>query len=308
MLAESKAPSTLWATYSMLSAGHLQHHGCGLKETYPQLRARLKVLSKNYSTKKAKTFSRSDVVRFMNMPVDDVQQVQDRALLALSWFGGLRCGEMRMIKLEDVMPISTDTGVAEGFRVTYRGLKTEANIADRTFIVPELFQNANIFAASLRAHIEAMKNSGFTEGPLARHKHSKKNKFVDQVVGKNSFYDLPKRIASALGLEPKLYTGHSLRRSSALAADSGATTFQLRRHYGWRNESTPQRYVDNSNQHQQTMANLLAGPTQVTGQVTQATQVVSSQNMVVPGQNTQIQSQVPSSNRITIDINLNIRQ
>ena len=80
-------------------------------------------------------------------------------------------------------------------------------------------------------------------------------------IGKNTLYDVPKVVAAALGKnrdEVKEYTGHSFRRSSArLAADNGASTMALRRHFGWGNEKTPQRYVDDSFDNNMSMAKLI---------------------------------------------------
>lgn len=63
-------------------------------------------------------------------------------------------------------------------------------------------------------------------------------------------------IARALNLpEPDLYTGHSLRRSSASAlAESGVDILTLKRYGRWRSDAIAERYVTESVHHQVSVA------------------------------------------------------
>ena len=72
--------------------------------------------------------------------------------------------------------------------------------------------------------------------------------FFNQPIGKNTISQVPNEMAILLGLEnPKSYTFHSLRRSSATAAaDGGASVQQLMDFYGWANPNMPQEYVTSS--------------------------------------------------------------
>lgn len=67
-----------------------------------------------------------------------------------------------------------------------------------------------------------------------------------QPIGKNKFYDMPKVLATFLGLEsPKLYTGHSFRRSSStILVDGGGDLQMLKKHGGWKGNSVAAGYVD----------------------------------------------------------------
>lgn len=308
LLKEGKATSTLWTVYSMLSNGHMSRHGVTLKQAYPKLSTMLKNKSKTHKPKKAKSFSRQEIVRYMKTESPTVTEGQNKALVALAWYGGLRCAELRDISVDNITPMTSPSGSPLGFRVAYEGVKTDASSASRSFFVPETSEDGNVFASSLRAHLQALNDSGFTTGPVARHKHPQKNIFANRTVGRNYHYQLPLHIAKTLKLPTAGYSGHSLRRSAALAAaDGGASTFQLRRHFGWRTEGTPQRYVDNSMAQNQVMANFMSGP-QVNTQDSTATQACvltsSQQSVLVPSQ----QSALTPSQRVTIDINLNIRQ
>lgn len=83
-----------------------------------------------------------------------------------------------------------------------------------------------------------------------------------QVVGINSFSKIPSLIATYLNLpNPKNYTGHAFRRSSAcLLVDSGGDIIQLKKHGGWKSSTVAEGYVDDSMQNKMdSAAKILAG-------------------------------------------------
>lgn len=69
-----------------------------------------------------------------------------------------------------------------------------------------------------------------------------KGKCQRQVIGKNKIRQTPQIIASYLGLEnPKKYTGHCFRRTSAtLLSNSGASTTMLKQLGGWKSLTVAQ--------------------------------------------------------------------
>jgi hypothetical protein len=64
-------------------------------------------------------------------------------------------------------------------------------------------------------------------------------------VGINTFGQLPSKTAAYLKLEdPKTYTGHCFRRSSAtLLAAGGGDLVSLKRHGGWRSSTVAEGYI-----------------------------------------------------------------
>lgn len=70
---------------------------------------------------------------------------------------------------------------------------------------------------------------------------------MSQPIGKNTFGQLPRKIAEYLRLpDANLYTGHCFRRTSAfLLADSGASIDLLKRHGGWKSSTVAEGYVEN---------------------------------------------------------------
>lgn len=76
----------------------------------------------------------------------------------------------------------------------------------------------------------------------------KKGKCSIQPVGIHTFGSLGMKIAEFLHLpNPKNYTGHSIRRTSAtLFADNGGNITNLKRHGGWKSTNVAEGYIDNS--------------------------------------------------------------
>lgn len=73
-------------------------------------------------------------------------------------------------------------------------------------------------------------------------------KCTAQAIGINKFGNMPKEIATFLGLpDAECYTGHSFRRTSAtLLADSGANLTSLKRLGGWKSDKVAESYIGDS--------------------------------------------------------------
>lgn len=82
-----------------------------------------------------------------------------------------------------------------------------------------------------------------------------------QPVGKNTFGKIPSKVAEWLGLDnPKAYTGHCGRRTSAtLVADAGASMATLKRHGGWKSSSVVEGYLADSMLQKNKVAKMIAG-------------------------------------------------
>lgn len=295
------APSSLWTTFSKLNNGHMSKFNERLQDRYPRLVQRLKNESKGHAMRKAKVFTRDQLVTYMTLQCTTFAEQQERALTSVAFYGGLRCAELREVNIEDITEVKSPEGVPQGLRVSFKRKKTEAEQADRSFLIPELpHQDSNCFSSSVRLHLNNLRSQQITSGPLARRALTEK-KFSVAVFGKNTFYQLPKTIAKTLGLPTDLYSGHSLRRTSAsIAADGGASTFDLRRHYGWRSEAMPQRYVDGSVTRENAMASFLSH-----AQYSQNNQAAVSTQVphAAPAP-----SQVPATQTIRIDLNIHVSQ
>lgn len=109
-----------------------------------------------------------------------------------------------------------------------------------------------------------------------RPKHATNNRFFlgyrngkcnIQPIGINTFADIPKRIATFLGLQnPDQFTGHCFRRTSAtLLADSGADLLTLKRHGGWKSNVVAEGYVEESIKNKRKVSARILGESSLAG-------------------------------------------
>lgn len=99
----------------------------------------------------------------------------------------------------------------------------------------------------------------------------------NQPIGKNTFSKYPSQIAKFLNLQnSERYTGHSFRRTSAtILADTGADITTLKRHGGWKTNTSAEGYIEESlNYKQQTMQ-------KITSSIKSA-QLLPSQQPLIP--------------------------
>ena len=85
--------------------------------------------------------------------------------------------------------------------------------------------------------------------------------FINAPMGKNYLGKIPLEMAQRLELEdPSQYTFHSYRRSAAtVAADAGASSEQLKQHFGWKSSEMANHYITTSKKAITEVASKLAG-------------------------------------------------
>ena len=88
---------------------------------------------------------------------------------------------------------------------------------------------------------------------------SMETKYSKAPMGYKYLDKIPKDLAEALNLEnPVGYTGHSFRRSSAThAADEGASSVEMRRHYNWKDDTIANKYIEETLSGNRNMAQLM---------------------------------------------------
>lgn len=247
--------STLWTYFSAIMKCHQARFAEDPKTKYPRLVQRLKILSKDFLPKQAAAFTNEEISKFIEKVSGDeeasVALVQDACLVSICFFSGMRCAELRELS------IGNFTVCVDGLSVEFQGRKCVAANGKRSFLIPK---SEAAFISVVNRHFLNLSRSGFEQGPVARKANTNTESFCNAVMGKNKLYELPQRVALSLGLhDGRRFSGHSLRRSAAqAAADAGASTFAMRRHFGWSGEAMPQRYVDDSLARRSNMASLLA--------------------------------------------------
>ena len=241
--------STIWTTYSMLNSIHQLNFGEKLQITFPRLTQLLKSYNANYERKVASVFTIGKINQYLDIDDTSPYVLVRKAIVVTAVSGGLRTSEMRELNFKDFVQLNG------GYKVTLIRKKQNGEKKPSVFFIPANFaKHIELYSAAVTSELGDAKGA-FCKG--------KSNKFVDQPMGKNTLYGIGKDVATTLNLpNPGTYTGHCFRRSSAtIAADSGATTQQLQRAFGWKSASTAQKYVDESDAGAQAMASFFTSET-----------------------------------------------
>jgi site-specific recombinase XerD len=147
---------------------------------------------------------------------NDLQGLRDRALLALGFGGAFRRSELVGLTVADIEP--TDEGVL----VRLARSKTDQDGAGQK--VPVLDGPRLRVKAALQ---DWMTVAGITEGPVFR-TLARGGKVLPRAITDRSVADIVKKRAEQVGLDPALFSGHSLRAGFLTsAAGSGATVFAM---------------------------------------------------------------------------------
>jgi site-specific recombinase XerD len=142
----------------------------------------------------------------------DLTGIRDRAMIALCFGAALRRSELVGLDRDDVEQHP------RGLLLTLRRSKTDQQgrghkvaVVDGKLKVPQAVQ----------AWIDA---AGIGSGPLFR--GCDRGKILDTPLDGGSFARMLKRRVEAVGLDPKLFSGHSCRRGFATSADEAGADLQ----------------------------------------------------------------------------------
>ncbi|XP_037051392.1 uncharacterized protein LOC119085184 [Bradysia coprophila] len=220
------SPATLWSRFSMLKATLkiYEHVDIG---SYTSLTAFLKVQLKGHKPKKAKVLTEVELRRFIEEAPDHVWlDVKVACIFAI--FGCCRSHEFPSIEMSDI------TRYPDMYYVDIKETKTSTPNA---FAITEPLVSVVKRYENLRPP-KATSNRFFL--------NFQNGKCTVQVIGKNKFYQMPRRIAEFLKLpDVDRYTGHSFRRSSStLYANTGASIESVKRHTGHKSTKICESYIE----------------------------------------------------------------
>ncbi|XP_066582333.1 uncharacterized protein [Prorops nasuta] len=230
-------PSTLWSHYSILNSIISIKHNINIAK-YCKLHSFLKQESSGYIPKKAKTLTSEEINTFLK-EAPDTDYLMIKVALGIGIMGACRREELYNLLINDVEVFDNTILV---------NIPTNKTNKPRAFTLIGTISNLCKKYINLRPN--GMENKKFflkyTKGRCSK-----------QVVGINTFGKMSKDIAIFLKLkDPQLYTGHTFRRSSAtLLVDAGGDLLALKRHGGWKSNSTAEGYIDNSIQNKLDTAN-----------------------------------------------------
>jgi site-specific recombinase XerD len=162
---------------------------------------------------------------------DDLGGLCDRAILLIGFAGAFRRSELVALDVEDLEESEL------GFKVTIRHSKTDQEGAGQTIAIVR--GSVACPVAALKAWLEA---AGITTGPIFR--QVRKGGKVEGRLSAQSVADCVKIHAERVGLDPKLFAGHSLRSGFLTsAAKRGASLFKMMDQSRHRSVETLRGYV-----------------------------------------------------------------
>eukprot|EP01083_Nonionella_stella_P023578 65244_1 len=220
---------------------------------------------KDHTTKKSLIFTRQQYEEFLDFKANTPEMLQLQANSVIGWNGALRAIDYTMMhydKIDEeheghakITRFTDDKTGNASYSFYYYKFKTKAwtefwvsggkevDILDRYNVVTHAFHcGVGRFCWQARCS---------KDGSSKHHA---------QPTGKGWYYSTCyNKVASLLGLKnPHLYTGHSMRASSAsAAADEGATMIELQAHGGWKSQKVAKSYVRASKVTKRNMAKRL---------------------------------------------------
>jgi integrase len=154
--------------------------------------------------------------KMLNLAPDSVIGARDKALIALGFAGALRRSELVALQVSDL------TEVPDGLRVLIRRSKTDQTGEGVELPVP---RGSRLRPVDLVKHWLVV--SGITSGPLFR-PVALGGRIGDEALSPDAVGRTLKRYARRVGLDPAIYSGHSLRSGFLTsAAESGASLLRM---------------------------------------------------------------------------------
>lgn len=163
---------------------------------------------------------------------DDLRGLRDRALLLVGWAGAFRRSELAGLDVEDIHV----NGV---LKVHLKRSKTDQEGAGSVKVIPATGGDLCPIAA-LRAWLDAASiRSGAVFRSIDRWGHVRGARLTDRDIAR-----IVKRIAEAAGLDPRQFSGHSLRAGFITqAASAGVPEWKIQEVSGHKSAQVLRRYI-----------------------------------------------------------------
>ena len=226
--------STLWTVLSCMKRYLELEKNVELKPL-DRIHDYLKCLGKDQESRKAPAFSKEQIFLFLRNRKSEGATLVDKLVLAVGYFGALRCAEIEKLKFSNIEE-REDGDV--GFYVTLGRTKTNRKEGGRK-LIPKLSDDDVCPTRTFRMYKALVEES---LGPIKEGEerwHAGRKKFENRKLGKSKIREVPTTVALFSSLpNAEQFTGHSLRVTSATAlADSGASLVSLKRHGRWKSSS-----------------------------------------------------------------------
>ncbi len=183
--------------------------------------------------REAKPVLRDDLFRVLDFMGEGVKDARDRALLLIGFAGGFRRSELVGLSCDDI------ERVRQGLIVTLRRSKTDQEGSGRKIGIP--------FGRTRHCPVLALDGwltvSGIEAGPIFRPVDRHGRIGAARLSGEGVSL-VVKECATAAGIDPTGFSGHSLRAGFATSAvQAGVTTLKIRSQTGHASDTMLSRYV-----------------------------------------------------------------
>ena len=186
------------------------------------------------------------LIKVLDSCGDDIRGIRDRALLLIGFAGALRRSELVALDRSHV------EFVPEGIIITVARSKTDQQGQGRRIGVPYA-QGCNCPVKSLIAYLE---EAEIREGPLFRSMDD--YRLGQSRLSTHGVAYIIKHRTKECGLNPSLFSGHSLRAGFATtAARAGAQSWEIMKQTGHRSETTVRQYIRDSELFKNNVLNVI---------------------------------------------------
>lgn len=226
--------ATLHRRLAALAKVH-RSHGLSNPTSAEIVKATLRGLKriKGTAQRQATPLMKEDLFAVLEAMGPGLKDVRDRALLLLGFAGGFRRSELVGLDCHDVVP------VRQGLEVTLRRSKTDQNGAGRKIGIP----HGRGRWCPVLAVEQWLAHSGINEGALFRPVNRHHTITSTRLSGEAVCSVLRERVEAA-GIDPRSYSGHSLRAGLATsAAQAGVSTWKIRQQTGHASDAMLARYI-----------------------------------------------------------------
>jgi site-specific recombinase XerD len=178
---------------------------------------------------------KSDLLRILKR-LKGLRGLRDKALLLIGFSAALRRSELVSLDVEDIQ------FVTDGVMIRLRRSKTDQEGRGRDIAIPYVHGRH----CPCRALLSWLKASGIKTGALFRGIGRYGHVLTERLTAQSVALIIKQRAASA-GLNPRIYSGHSLRAGFATnAAKAGASSTSIRTQTGHQSDAMLQRYIRSS--------------------------------------------------------------
>ena len=194
---------------------------------------------------------RDELVAMVDAIEDGITGVRDKALLLIGFSAALRRSELAALEVDR---LHFDR---RGLLILLGKTKTDQAGAGAAIAVPRAKNGVYCPVTALKAWLGELKRAGHVSGPVFR-RISKAGRIHTDPLNSASIARLVKAYAQKAGLDPSLYSGHSLRAGLATSsAQEGKAFHKIKAQTRHKSDATLLRYVRDGELFRDNAADLL---------------------------------------------------